>query len=111
MTTLLNTRTPRARKVHRCDLCNAKIQPGEVYVRSTYVDAGDLWDWVECGACTDDDVARLVHAQMDLNNDEGVDFDLACEWATDCVRDGCHRSDPDVVAVAIRWLKRAGVAL
>ena len=44
--------TPTAKKSHRCNCCYRTIQIGEVYTRSTHVDAGDFYVWKECPHCT-----------------------------------------------------------
>ena len=40
----LGASKPRARKTHFCTWCGQGIKAGHIYHRSTWVDAGDLWE-------------------------------------------------------------------
>lgn len=45
----------KARKIHTCDCCGKKIQIGENYTSSTYVDSESekhpIYDWHTCDRC------------------------------------------------------------
>lgn len=44
-----------ARKRHQCDFCVGWIEKGEKYIRSTFVDGGEIWTWkshIECDKIT-----------------------------------------------------------
>lgn len=41
----LSSKTPVARKDHRCDYCNGKIEKGEKYENSTHVYDGEVYTW------------------------------------------------------------------
>lgn len=41
-----------SRKVHVCDWCLRRIEPGEPYRYSFVTDGGDCYSWHECSDCT-----------------------------------------------------------
>jgi hypothetical protein len=47
------TRHPRARKAHRCEICDGIIAPGTRYTRTVGLECGELSEMVTCwgGAC------------------------------------------------------------
>lgn len=77
--------TVTARKRHRCSLCTGRINAGERYERATNVYDGRIYDWLTCQPCMDDDV--LLLADLWARPDNGVDEDIACEWAVEVVID------------------------
>ena len=100
MSDLLKESAPIARKRHRCDLCHAAINPGKRYRRQTLTEYGHVWDWVECAECVDAKLDALVW----LWDGNGVDADVAYEWATDQVIHGA----PDEQRAAKDFLERWG---
>ena len=89
MTTWLSASRPVARKAHRCDLCGIRIEPGEVYDRSTNLYDGRLYDWKSCrGPVGCGEVAHAIWSDPFWcpYGDEGLDADHAYEWASDQVR-------------------------
>ena len=53
MATILNERTPHARKAHRCHWCGGTIKRGERYVSISQVDGGEIYTLrlhTECNA-------------------------------------------------------------
>lgn len=95
MSTLLNTSRPKARKAHRCGMCEGQIVPGETYRRDTYK-ADDLYDFITCDPCEKDGIVTKVCAWC-RDPSEGVTSETAWEWA--------HEGpSPE----AERWLARHG---
>lgn len=91
MVQVLRTARPTARQAHRCDLCSARIEPGEVYDRQTSIYDGRIYDWLTCPAC--EPVMTAVWAWLDDPYiDEGIGSDEADEWA--------HEFPDDPLAVA-----------
>lgn len=90
MTTVLRSERPAARKAHVCDLCNAIIQPGDVYDRQTNIFDGRLYDWISCrGPVGCNAVAHAVWSDPEWSPDyydEGLTAERAHEWATETVR-------------------------
>lgn len=89
MVTVLSDTRPVARKVHRCDLCGIQINPGESYDRSTGIFDGHLYTWKSCrGIVGCNEVSRAIWTDPNWwpYGDEGLDWDLAVEWASDQVR-------------------------
>lgn len=75
----IKSRTPLARKPHRCDFCTSlAIQPGQAYVRNTLVYDGRVYDWVSCCACD-----SLTTEVWDWGgaDDDGMGSDTFAEWA------------------------------
>lgn len=67
---MINLGTARhvARKVHRCESCGARINPGEPYNRARIVDGGDAWVWKAHTAC---DAASLILWRLGVQGDDG----------------------------------------
>lgn len=107
MITVLKSSKPKARKQHHCSLCTGAINPGQTYCRSTIVNDGNLYDWIDCNACTADRILTLVSAYFDSIYGEGCDSYDAVEWAWEVVRNDLSLIDD--VMVAQRYLDRAGI--
>ncbi|MDZ4726175.1 MAG: hypothetical protein SH817_08455 [Leptospira sp.] len=45
METIVQPRPTKARKVHRCDFCELKIEQGETYERSVHKMDGSVYEW------------------------------------------------------------------
>jgi hypothetical protein len=41
----LGTSHPVARKMHRCESCGGRVEPGQKYYRARIVDGGEAWVW------------------------------------------------------------------
>lgn len=61
----------KAAKEHRCNFCGEKIHKNEVYLKSTYVADGGLYDWKTHKRCAD--LANKLKMYEDC--DEGVTQD------------------------------------
>lgn len=88
----LQISNPKARKEHRCDYCNGKIEKGEKYQNSTHVH-DDLYTWKAHLSCqelaekmemfkdcpdgvTEGDFSDFVNDYyFDFLKDEGDDYD------------------------------------
>ncbi|WP_297739660.1 hypothetical protein [uncultured Tessaracoccus sp.] len=81
MSTELSCEIVTARKRHQCSLCTAYIEPGEKYQRETFVDDGLFASFLTCQPCLVDNVAE--HADRMFGYDDGVDDEIAYEWAID----------------------------
>ena len=79
-------RLPTARKAHRCQDCFGIIEPGEVYVRSTVADTGEVWTWVEHEGCHNDAQTMLSRRWFD-SDDWPSPFGFV-EMQNDLVREG-----------------------
>lgn len=91
---LLRDTTPRARKVHKCHACRISIKPGEQYRRSTYVNDGNLYDWISCLAC--EAISGRVHSWAStLFYDEGVGREDYHEWAMERLSHDADRADAE----------------
>jgi hypothetical protein len=51
MDTLLSPTLTRANKTHRCEFCLGEIEKGTKYLKSKYVDGGDIWTWKTHESC------------------------------------------------------------
>lgn len=95
MPILLSESKPKARKVHRCGMCNGQIVPGEVYNSATYKD-DDLYVFKTCQPCEKDGIVTEVYSWCG-GPSEGVMAEDAWEWAHE-------EASPE----AERWLARHG---
>jgi hypothetical protein len=74
MAQLLSRSKPKARKEHRCSLCNGIIVRGEQYENQTCVDGGDLYTFK-----MHDDCESLINLiGMDCDG-EGINSDIFYE--------------------------------
>lgn len=48
---IIDERTPRARKEHKCDFCNKTIFTGEKYFDQVLKNDGELYHWKSCLEC------------------------------------------------------------
>lgn len=73
---------PTARKVHVCETCYAKIQPGEKYHRQADSIDGTVYTFKACMPCREmfDEVWRDFGGPY---RDEGIGADDYAEWARD----------------------------
>jgi uncharacterized protein YfbU (UPF0304 family) len=58
----------KARKNHRCNFCNYDISKNEIYMKSTHVHCGDIYDWKTHKKCYE--IADIL--KMYDECDEGV---------------------------------------
>lgn len=80
MADLLREENPIARKEHRCEFCNGKIEKGEKYTHLVYADCGNVSDYKLHDACREalndyfDEYPYedywLVHEVMDFVNEK-----------------------------------------
>lgn len=85
MVTTLSEGTRKARKSYHCGMCNALIKPGERYSFQTNVYDGRIYTWHDCLACTRDGVVNYVSDWDGGWGDEGVDYELAVQWAEEAI--------------------------
>lgn len=77
MTTVLHESTPRARKLHRCDLCNRDIDAGETYHRQRSIYDGEPYVFKGCGHCMA--LVRVIDESHDYWYDDGYTADSLSE--------------------------------
>lgn len=79
METLQNPKKTKAAKDHHCDYCVGRILKDEIYMKSTHVFDGQIYDWKAHVKCD-----YLVH-KMDMHDscDEGVSEDDFNETITE----------------------------
>lgn len=99
----LRHRMVTARKQHQCSLCTDSIRPGEEYERATIIYDGRIGDFLTCQPCLDDNVTR--HADRMFGYDDGVDDEIAYEWACEVMAYGSGMGSDEVKA-AKRYLER-----
>lgn len=102
MITEVRSGNRKARKLHRCGMCAARIEIGEEHHVSTNAYDGRIYDWRECLPCRRDGICSEVYAWTGGYYDEGVDYEQAHEWAHE------NRDDPKIGDAARRWLERDG---
>ena len=73
----------RARKAYRCQLCDARIRPGDTYAYQNSVYDNRVYTWRDCLHCDRDRVVDYVDNWIDP--DDGVTFESAYEWATEAM--------------------------
>lgn len=88
---------PVARKMHFCEVCGWRIEPGEQYERSVTFDAGTVSTWkshrTPCATAAD-------RAWMDGYDDCGfITSDAVAEWADE------HEADDEIAAELNRRLR------
>lgn len=74
-----------ARKVHHCGMCGRQIKVGEKHSASTNVYDGRVYTWRECMACDRDGICNYAHDWSGGYHDEGVNYEVAQEWAEEAV--------------------------
>ena len=72
METLAYPKEVKARKEHRCDFCNQKLMVGTIYMKSTHVLDGRIYDWKTHNYCN-----KISH-RLDMYEycDEGVTWSI-----------------------------------
>lgn len=85
-----------ARKQHQCSLCTGRIRPGEKYERATLIHDGHIYDFLTCQPCRDDDI--IWHADRMFGYDDGVDYEIAGEWAWEVITYPVGHSDEEIAA-------------
>lgn len=73
-----NSKTVKARKQHRCDLCGEVIATGESYSRGAGVIEGDFSTWNECMPCSE--FAKVYFSE---SGEDAIDEDSSVEFARD----------------------------
>lgn len=74
---VLETKTPKAKKRHKCDYCGEYIEVGEIYENQTNIGDGELYHWkshISCAQLSDE--LRL----FDKCGDDGVTSDNFDEY-------------------------------
>ncbi|MEU5156786.1 hypothetical protein [Glycomyces sp. NPDC021274] len=104
MPDLLKSRELKARKTHLCGVCGAPAaEPGQTYTRNTFVDAGTVFDDVQCEPCSslicDIDATTGWCAYLD----DGLPKELIIEWAEENANDATYGE------AARAFLNRAGL--
>lgn len=70
-----SSKTVRARKQHRCDLCGEVIAPGQPYSRGAGVVEGDFTTWNECNPCSEFSLVYFSESGEDvITEDSAVEF-------------------------------------
>lgn len=92
-----------ARKQHQCSLCLARIHAGEKYERATLIHDETIYDFLTCTLCLDDNI--IGYADRMFGYDDGVNDEIAYEWACEVMAYGSGR-DPGEVNSAKRYLER-----
>lgn len=82
METLTYPKETKARKEHGCNFCSFKISEGEVYIKSTHVYDGQVYDWKTHKHCAE--IANRLKMYDDC--DEGLTQDDFME-TIHCVHD------------------------
>lgn len=90
LNTLKEPHRIKARKVHKCDLCDKEIIIGEEHEVATYSCDGTIYDWRTCDRCKL--YVTEAFANKDYNWDDGMNnqhfhdymwqehYDVAKEW-------------------------------
>lgn len=86
MSMVLNRKERRARKSHRCSICNGDIVPGEHYIRYAYADGGRAYDMVQHIHCD----ALVERYCMAMGCDE-YDPDDVEYWAQEEICSECDK--------------------
>lgn len=75
MSDFWDSKTVKACKQHRCDLCGEVIELGESYSRGAGVIEGDFSTWNECMPCFEFDNMYFSESGNDeITEDSAVDF-------------------------------------
>ena len=102
MTTVMHESNPRARKRHRCDLCNRDIDAGETYNRQRSIYDGEPYVFKACGHCM-----ALVHVLDESHvywyDDEGYTADSLSEVDPANLREARY-----LVQWRRKWCRRDG---
>ncbi len=91
---LLSSKTPKARKAHKCEECGRQIEPGENYVYETWLWEGDMSFGKTCLQC------RAATHWLNI---------VCSGWVYNMVIDDLHehiREEPDVVSSKLVRLVR-----
>jgi len=73
---VLETKTPKAKKRHKCDFCGEYIEVGEVYENQTNIGDGELYHWKSHISCQQ--LVNELDMFKDCDSNYGVtsdDFD------------------------------------
>lgn len=85
MVTQFRETTRRAAKTYRCGMCAATIGRGDFHRVSVNLYDGRVYNWRECLACDRDSICNYAHDWSGGYHDEGVNYDVAQEWADETV--------------------------
>lgn len=80
MIDVINSKTPIARKQHRCDYCSGIIEKGEKYQNDTIVFDGSIYTWKSHLHCM-----HLTSEMHGYETDEGLNPDDFQRWIDDYV--------------------------
>ena len=89
---LLSDTTPRARKPHVCDMCNARIEVGRIYRRVVLVEGRDLLAYKSHPIC---------HRIINLSDEE---WDAGWFW-DEVHRLFCENPEEDPVAALAKFVR------
>lgn len=99
--TTIRESTPRARREHRCSLCNRVIRIGETYDRDVNVWDGRIYTWKSCAHCR---TAWLVASLREYAYEaEGMNDELVCEWEPQTIPEARWK-----VGWRRKWTRRDG---
>lgn len=90
MIDVINSKTPIARKQHRCDYCGGTIEKGEKYQNDTIVYDGDVYTWKSHLHCM-----ALTSEMWDYKTDEGLSDDDFQRWIDDYVLEYHYNHEKD----------------
>lgn len=76
METISYPKETKARKKHRCNFCNELIFAGEVYIKSTHVYDGGMYDWKSHKHCSELADTMKMYDECDdgLTADDFMEF-------------------------------------
>lgn len=107
MNTELRHKMVTARKQHQCSLCIGRIRPGEEYERATIIWDNQIGDFLTCQPCLDDGI--IGYADRMFGYDDGVEDEIAGEWAWEVITYPVGHSDEEIAA-AKRYRARRNTA-
>lgn len=101
---LINGSYPKAKKIHKCSLCNRDILPSEVYERQFIKNEGEVYTWKCCKEC------YLIYNALWNYIDpwDGMDKDCFSEGIQNFLRDficpNCSNWDKeDIECIEDKW--------
>lgn len=91
--------TPKARKIHRCDLCDCDIEIGTIYIRETNI-YDDIYDFIYHSEC------RELASKLNMYNkcDEGLNSDSFTDYLRDEVSNKFYDDEKDDIKEEVQGL-------
>jgi len=77
--TITNPTETKAKKEHSCNFCGEKIKVAEIYVKSTHVFDGQIYDWKSHKNC--DYISNRL--EMYKNAEDGVTDNIFVDWISE----------------------------